>query len=160
MGQRRAPVDVPPLQAEGPVVSDSRRRNMAAIRGKNTLPEHHIRQLLFGLGYRFRIHVTCYLGNAGYSIYETKEDYSGTRLFLGTATKVAQRRATQGLRTEFWERKFEATVRRDELDLAALESDGWKVLLIWECELRRAELGDVLRGFLGSPRSELLNDVV
>ena len=37
---------------------------------------------------------------------------------------------------EYWKPKFERTRTRDREHIAALQSDGWRVLLVWECELR------------------------
>ena len=37
---------------------------------------------------------------------------------------------------EFWKNKFELNVKRDERKLAELEADGWRTLVIWECEIR------------------------
>ena len=38
---------------------------------------------------------------------------------------------------EFWKAKFERNVERDQEKLAALKTDGWKSLVIWECELKK-----------------------
>jgi len=39
-------------------------------------------------------------------------------------------------RIAFWTKKFEENVKRDQKNMAALEGLGWKVVVIWECELR------------------------
>jgi len=38
-------------------------------------------------------------------------------------------------RIDFWERKFERNVVRDKANQVALREEGWKVLVVWECEL-------------------------
>lgn len=38
---------------------------------------------------------------------------------------------------EFWKAKFERNVERDQEKLAALNTAGWKSLVIWECELKK-----------------------
>jgi DNA mismatch endonuclease (patch repair protein) len=53
-------------------------------------------------------------------------------------------------RIEYWRRKFDATVARDQRSIEALTLDGWKVLVIWECEaVEGAFLEERLIGFLG-----------
>ncbi|MBN2859143.1 MAG: DNA mismatch endonuclease Vsr, partial [Sphaerochaetaceae bacterium] len=38
--------------------------------------------------------------------------------------------------TEFWEEKFRRNVERDQQNIADLESLGWKVVVVWECEVK------------------------
>lgn len=45
---------------------------------------------------------------------------------------------------EFWKKKIEDNVLRDQRKIQALESQGWKVILVWECELRRTLKNDRL----------------
>ena len=47
--------------------------------------------------------------------------------------------------TAYWEAKFARNVERDEQTRRALESDGWRVLVIWEHQLKKAELDDTRR---------------
>jgi DNA mismatch endonuclease (patch repair protein) len=46
--------------------------------------------------------------------------------------------STPATRPEFWLRKFSDTVARDQKNLLLLREQGWRVVLVWECELRRA----------------------
>ena len=46
------------------------------------------------------------------------------------------RASTPSTRTEFWQAKFAANVERDARQIAALEADGWRVLVLWECGLK------------------------
>jgi DNA mismatch endonuclease (patch repair protein) len=51
---------------------------------------------------------------------------------------------------EFWSEKRTATTARDRLNVTALESTGWKVLTVWECELRQPDKAlERAREFLG-----------
>jgi DNA mismatch endonuclease, patch repair protein len=49
--------------------------------------------------------------------------------------------------TEFWKKKFELNVIRDATKKEALEEHGWKVLVLWECELKNKDLGHILEFF-------------
>lgn len=53
-------------------------------------------------------------------------------------------------RAEFWDRKFRATSARDSRVQLELEADGWRVMVVWECETRRTgQLSERLVAFLG-----------
>jgi DNA mismatch endonuclease (patch repair protein) len=45
-------------------------------------------------------------------------------------------------RVEFWRAKFDATIARDVRQQAKLQNMGWRVLVIWECELRDSEASE------------------
>jgi len=42
-------------------------------------------------------------------------------------------------RREFWEAKFKRTVARDAEQVAALEALGWRVVVLWECDIKRPQ---------------------
>jgi DNA mismatch endonuclease (patch repair protein) len=44
---------------------------------------------------------------------------------------------TPSTRTDFWTAKFEGTISRDRDATRKLEADGWRVLVVWECDLDR-----------------------
>lgn len=59
-------------------------------------------------------------------------------------------------RPEFWIPKLENNRQRDFRNEAALEAAGWRILVVWECQLRdTAALSDRLRDFLGPPGRSL-----
>ena len=45
---------------------------------------------------------------------------------------------TPKTRTEFWLEKFDKNVKNDQIKLEKLRELGWKVIVIWECELKRS----------------------
>ena len=47
--------------------------------------------------------------------------------------------------TEFWRKKFERNVKRDRDKIEELESKGWRVVVVWECELKRDPVACVIR---------------
>ena len=130
-------------------VSAARRRNMAAIRGKDTKPEMSVRRAIFGLGYRYRLHVSNLPGTPDIVFSRRRKiiEIRGCFWHRHPACPLAARPRT---RTKFWKAKFDATVWRDSHNLALLQKSGWAVLVIWECETRDPRLVRRLRTFLGS----------
>jgi len=118
---------------------ETRSRNMAAIRGKNTKPEIQIRQGLFARGYRYRLHCSDVAGKPDVVLpkYRAAIQIQGCfwhkhdcRYFKWPAT-----------RPEFWRRKIEGNVARDQRAFYQLKVDGWRALVIWECAIKRSSPG-------------------
>jgi DNA mismatch endonuclease Vsr len=131
-----------------PDPTDARRRNMAAITGKDTRPEMAVRQLVHRMGYRYRLHVRDLPGRPD-MVFPARRKLIEIRGCFWHRHPGCRFAATPATRHGFWQAKFEATVARDARNLAMLESVGWQVLVIWECEIRDPRLADRLRTFLG-----------
>lgn len=131
-------------------VDEIRRRNMAAIAGKNTQPEMLVRRLAHSIGYRYRLHVKDLPGRpdivfpARRKIIEIRGCFWHRHINCGRAT-------TPATRADFWDDKFRATVARDARNTDTLQASGWAVMVIWECEVKNSELKDRLLAFLGPP---------
>jgi DNA mismatch endonuclease Vsr len=116
-------------------VSPARRKNMAAIRGKNTKPELAIRRLLHAMGYRYRLHVADLPGRPDLVFPSCRAVVEIRGCFYhvhGCSNSVMPK-----TRTEWWSAKLAGNVERDRRNLAALEEAGWRVIVVWECEVRR-----------------------
>ncbi|MGP0223376.1 MULTISPECIES: very short patch repair endonuclease [unclassified Paenarthrobacter] len=133
---------------------EQRSRNMSRIRGKNTKPELLVRKLLHAKGYRYRLH-----GQAGGSKLPGRPDlvFAGRRKVIfvnGCFWHFHDCRAglhAPAANAEFWEAKRARTRERDALQRRQLDAEGWRVLTVWECELKdRAGLERRLTGFLDS----------
>lgn len=114
---------------------EQRKRNMSAIKGKNTKPEVLVRKLLHGLGYRFRIQRKDLPGKPDIVLpkYKTAIFINGCFWHRHKGCKLASEPSTN---RDFWEKKFAANVERDIRNYAALKEQGWNVLIIWECEVK------------------------
>lgn len=124
---------------------------MAAITGKNTQPEILVRRLAHSMGYRYRLHAKGLPGRPDV-VFPGRRKIIEVRGCFWHRHPGCILAATPGTRPDFWQAKFQATVARDIRNLAALEASGWKVMVIWECEVKDAQLMDRLRMFLGPPR--------
>jgi DNA mismatch endonuclease (patch repair protein) len=124
---------------------------MRAIRSKDTAPEFAVRRLAHRLGYRFRLH---------------RPDLPGKPdLVFGTRRKIIfvhgcfwhghnAPNCNNGMKPksnrDYWLPKLARNSERDAEHGAALAADGWKVLIVWECETRDLKaLATRLRRFLG-----------
>lgn len=109
--------------------------NMSRIRGRDTKPEKLLRSLLHRAGFRFRKNVAALPGKPDIVLPKHRavvlvhgcywHRHEGCRYATTPATNTA-----------FWLEKFEATVQRDERAEQVLREQGWRVLRVWECQLR------------------------
>lgn len=109
--------------------------NMSRIRGRNTRPELLLRSLLHRAGFRFRLHAKELPGRPDIVLPKYR-----TAIFVHGCfwhRHGCRNTTTPSTRREFWQAKFDANVRRDEKNRAALQGEGWTVLTAWECELRK-----------------------
>ena len=110
---------------------------MSKIRSKNTKPEIVIRKGLFAKGFRYRINSTKLPGKPDIvlSRYKTVIFVHGCFWHRHEGCKYAY---TPKTNTEFWLDKIHSNQARDIQNKAKLETMGWKVLTVWECETRKS----------------------
>lgn len=125
---------------------------MSAIKGRDTKPEILLRKLLHSLGYRFRIQRKDLPGRPDIVLprYKTVIFVNGCFWHRHEGCKYA---STPSTNSEFWEKKFAANVERDTRNYAALKEQGWNVVIIWECEVKKILRSKVIPG-LPTPTSQ------
>lgn len=108
---------------------------MSRIRGKDTKPEMSVRRIAHGLGYRFRIHRRDLPGSPDMVFPRLRKIIfvHGCYWHQHRGCRYAYLPKSN---TEFWKRKFDANVARDNSSVAKLEKLGWEVLIVWECETK------------------------
>ena len=108
---------------------------MSAVRRNDTLPERMVRRFLFAHGFRFRKNDARYPGRPDVvpPRYRTVIFVHGCFWHGHPGCKKSKLPVT---RRRFWSEKIAHTRERDFRDIAALESTGWNIIIIWECELR------------------------
>lgn len=133
---------------------EKRRRIMSRVKGTDTRPEMIVRSLVHRMGYRFRLHRRDLPGCPDLVLKK-----HGKVIFVHGCFwhghKGCRRSSRPSSNTEFWNRKLSGNMERDSRNQDALKKDGWKVLVVWECETKdQEELKKTLRDFLWSSDNE------
>lgn len=122
-------------------VPDARRRNLAAVKAKDTKPELVLRRALHRRGYRFRLHDGQLPGRPDLVFPGRRAVIEVRGCFWhlhGCSNSVLPK-----TRRDWWAAKLKANVARDEANVATLRAAGWRVLVVWECDIRRDVAGVV-----------------
>ncbi len=108
--------------------------NMSRIRDKDTSIEVKVRKYLFANGFRFRKNDKRYPGKPDVVLpkYHTVIFIHGC---FWHRHQGCRRATTPSTRQEYWLKKFERNVENDCRHKEQLEADGWKVIVLWECEI-------------------------
>jgi DNA mismatch endonuclease (patch repair protein) len=134
---------------------DPKRRsaNMRAIRAKNTKPELVVRRALRQAGFTgYRLHRRDLPGKPDIAFVGRKKAILVHGCFWhGHDCREGLRRPQA--RQEYWLPKISGNQIRDERHLANLISQGWGVLVVWECEASDPSLAQRLAGFVGAASS-------
>ena len=111
---------------------------MSRIKGRDTSPEKRLRSLLHKAGFRFRLYIKNLPGKPDIVLpkYTTVIFVHGCFWHGHTCNKGTTRPKT---RAEFWEKKISGNMDRDRRNFDDLINLGWKVVTVWECELKKSE---------------------
>lgn len=115
----------------------TRSRMMKGIRSKDTKPEITVRQYLHAQGLRFRLHSRKLAGSPDIVLpkYRVAIFVHGCFWHRHQGCRYA---TTPANNAERWKLKFETNMKRDVHKEAMLRAAGWRVIVVWECELRHA----------------------
>ena len=115
---------------------EERSRNMAAIHSKNTKPEVWFRKQLFAKGYRYSLNTNKVPGHPDIYLrkYNTAIFVHGCFWHRHLGCKYAYMPKS---RVEFWKKKFETNVKRDQEVQKELYNQGIKCLIIWVCTIKK-----------------------
>jgi len=113
--------------------SQSRSRNMAAIRSRDTRPELFVRQSLHSAGFRYRVHRRDLPGKPDLILprFHVAVFVHGC-FWHGHICREARRPNTN---LSYWSPKIERNITRDRTSAKRLRTSGWKVITIRECKL-------------------------
>jgi len=127
-----------------------RSERMSLVKSKDTKPELRVRRLLHAMGYRYRLHRKDLPGKPDIVVSKRRKAIFVHGCFWHRHDDPACRLARlPKSRKDFWEPKLTANAERDRRNIEALKELGWKVLVVWECELGNNEqLENKLRQFL------------
>jgi len=118
---------------------ESRSVLMAKVKGKNTRPELAVRTLLHREGFRYRLHSQRLAGKPDIVLARWRIAIFVHGCFWHRHVDCKLTTSPKS-RIDFWQAKFSANVKRDARAKVELESNGWKVLIIWECETKTPDL--------------------
>ncbi len=126
---------------------ETRSYNMSKIKGKDTKPEMLVRKFLFANGFRYRLHDKKLPGKPDIVLPKYKtvifvngcfwHGHEGCKYFVVPKT-----------RTEWWLNKINHNIENDKKSNIILQKEGWKVLTIWECDLKSKNIDKVLNNLL------------
>lgn len=117
---------------------EQRHRCMAAIKGKDTKPEMTVRRYLHALGFRYGLHNRKLPGSPDIVLrkYKTVIFIHGCFWHGHEGCKYHSLPKTN---EAFWKEKIDRNRERDTLNKEKLEEKGWRVITVWECDLRNKE---------------------
>lgn len=116
-----------------------RSMNMSHIRSTNSKPEEIVRKYLFSKGLRYRKNVRTLPGKPDIVLrkYNTVVFVNGCFWHKHDCGRFVMPSSN----AEYWSAKIEGNVERDKANKLQLEALGWRVLVIWECQLKKRTAG-------------------
>ena len=125
--------------------------NMSRIKGKDTKPEEKVRKYLFSQGFRYRKNVSSLPGKPDIVLPKYKtcvfvngcfwHGHEGCKYFVWPKNNA-----------EFWKNKITDNIARDHKEHDLLKQMGWRVIIIWECQLKK--------GVADKTLSDLVTDIL
>jgi len=123
--------------------------NMSRIKGKNTKPEMLVRKFLHAHGYRYRLHDKRLPGKPDIVLPKYK-----TVIFVHGCFwhghKNCKYFVVPKTRTEWWLNKINGNIANDAKAVTALKKEGWKIINIWTCKLKKPYLSNTLARTIAS----------
>ena len=123
---------------------ETRSYNMSCIKGKGTKPEEIVRKYLFSQGFRYRKNDKRLPGTPDIVLpkYRTVifvngcfwHGHEGCKYFVWPKNNE-----------DFWKKKIEDNISRDQKSIELLEAQGWNVIIVWECELKKVSIDETLK---------------
>jgi len=126
---------------------ETRSFNMSRIKGKDTKPEMLARKFLFSQGFRYRLHDKKLPGKPDIVLPR----YRAVIFIHGCfwhGHEECKYYVVPKTRTEWWLEKINKNTANDEKSVTALQEAGWKVIIIWECKLKKDQLDSTMSALL------------
>ena len=134
---------------------ETRSYNMSRIRSAHTKPEMLVRKFLHAHGYRYTLHSKKLPGKPDIVLPKYKtiilihgcfwHGHAGCKYYVVPKT-----------RTGWWLTKIRTNKANDEKAIKALKKEGWKIIIIWECNLKPAKMEKTLLSLLKKMECRLL----
>lgn len=130
---------------------EQRRYNMSRIQSKNNVPEEKVRKYLFSKGFRYKKNDRTLPGSPDIVLPKYK-----TVIFINGCfwhKHNCKRFVWPASNEDYWRKKILRNVERDKINIEKLKELGWKVLIIWECELKKATIEERLEKLINEIQS-------
>lgn len=127
--------------------------NMSQIKGKNTKPEMIVRKFLFSKGFRYKLHDKSLPGKPDilFPKYKTVLFIHGCFWHGHKHCKYFKLPTT---RQEYWLPKIENNIKRDQGTVSILRDLRWRVITVWECELKKDRITQTLNDLAKKIKSQ------
>ena len=135
---------------------EERSRIMSRIRSANTKPEEAVRKYLFSKGFRYRKNVRSLPGCPDIVLPKYK-----TVIFVNGCfwhQHDCPRFVWPASNVEYWHSKISRNVERDKSNQSALMDNGWKVLTVWECQLKKSVFADTMERLICQIKSAAVSE--
>ena len=126
---------------------EQRSYNMSRIRSTNTKPEMLVRKFIHAHGFRYRLHDKKLPGKPDIVLPKYKtvifvhgcfwHGHNGCKYYVVPKT-----------RTDWWLDKINRNIANDDKVITALQKDGWKIITLWECDLKPALVETTLNSLI------------
>jgi len=134
---------------------DERSRIMSLVRSKDTKPEMVVRRLAHRLGYRYSLHRRDLPGSPDL-VFPSRQAIIFVSGCYWHRHGCPNGRRLPKTRTRWWREKLESNRKRDQTTQRRLRRLGWRVMVIWECQLRNpARIERRLMRFLSQHKSAI-----
>ena len=121
---------------------------MSRVKGYDTKPEILVRSMVHRMGIRFRLHGRMLPGNPDI-VLSRRQKVIFVHGCFWHGHSGCHRSKRPKTNIEFWNKKLDGNIERDKRSLLELDRMGWRVLVVWQCEIRKPEqLLKKLEGFL------------
>ncbi|TLX72996.1 very short patch repair endonuclease [Labilibacter sediminis] len=118
------------------LTKEQRRKNMRAIKSKGTKIEELLGKAMWAKGYRYRKNNKNVFGKPDFTFKKYKiAIFCDSEFFHGKDWEVQKHRIKTN--TEFWHKKIEGNIKRDQLVNETLLKDGWKIVRFWGEEIKK-----------------------
>jgi len=134
-------------------VDPARSAQMARVKNRDTKPEMRVRRALHAAGLRYRLHAKDLPGRPDIVLRSRRIAIFVHGCFWhrhpDPTCKLARMPKS---RVDFWEPKLEGNRARDLRNEAALRDAGWDVRILWECELSKGSIDELVNYCVATPR--------
>lgn len=118
------------------ITKEQRSKNMSHIRSKDTSIELKVRKYLFSLGYRYRVNYKKLPGKPDIVFTKKKIAIFIHGCYWHGHNCNSRYAHVSKSNTDYWNTKIQRNQERDKINIEQLEKDGWKVIVLWECEIK------------------------